>query len=249
MPLFKDEAIVVRHIDYSETSQVLVAFTLNHGKVRLMAKGTRRSTRKRFSPGVDLLEIGRVVWSARSATSDGLSTLTEWKQTRGSQGLRESLDRLYAAMYAGEVTALLLVDGDPHPPLYQSLIGLLDQLADVNAVLPLLCAYQRRLLIEVGLMPRFECCVACGQAEPAITMEPLYFSAREGGVVCRDCEASHVEKRLIAPCAARAAASGQVQAFAAELYELFDYHITYSLGKPPRTTQFVRSAIRSGIVQ
>ena len=37
MPLIQDQAVVLRRLDYSETSQVLVLFTRDHGKVRAIA--------------------------------------------------------------------------------------------------------------------------------------------------------------------------------------------------------------------
>ena len=55
MPLVKDEAIVLRRLDSSESSQVLVFFTREHGPQRLIAKGIKRGTKQRFATGIDLL--------------------------------------------------------------------------------------------------------------------------------------------------------------------------------------------------
>ena len=54
MTAIKDEAIVLRRLDYSETSQVLAFFTRDHGPRRLIAKGVKRSTKKKFATGIDL---------------------------------------------------------------------------------------------------------------------------------------------------------------------------------------------------
>ncbi len=61
MALISDRAIVLRRLDYSETSQILALFTREYGQVRVIAKGIKRSTRSRFAVGIDLLEVGQVV--------------------------------------------------------------------------------------------------------------------------------------------------------------------------------------------
>ena len=71
MAAVKDQAIVLRRLDYSETSQVLVFLTREHGLQRLIAKGIKRSTKKKYATGIDLLERGRLVFLI-SARGEGL---------------------------------------------------------------------------------------------------------------------------------------------------------------------------------
>ena len=59
MAIFTDNAVCLRKLDYSETSQVLTLFTAGHGLVRVIAKGQKRSTKTKVGVGVDLLEWGR----------------------------------------------------------------------------------------------------------------------------------------------------------------------------------------------
>src|SRR5437016_5129272 len=104
MASFKDKGIVLRRLDYSESSQVLAFFTRDHGQRRLIAKGVKRGTRKKFAVGIDLLEQGELVFIQRESSESGLGTLTEWRQTQLFLGLRDSLDRWYAALYMAEIT-------------------------------------------------------------------------------------------------------------------------------------------------
>ena len=67
MPLIRDTAVVLGRLDYSETSQVIVLLTREHGKVRAIAKGIKRGTKQRFAAGIDLLEIGSVVLTSKQA--------------------------------------------------------------------------------------------------------------------------------------------------------------------------------------
>ena len=166
MPLIQDEAITLRRLDYSETSQVLVFFTREHGRKRLIAKGIKRSTKKKFAVGIDLLERGRAVFTTGRSNHQGLGTLAEWRQTDVHLGLRNNLQRLYAAQYASEITTAMTEDEDPHPQLYDALAELLEKLSDGSEPLPAVIDYQCALLHAAGFWPDLNRCVVCDRIAP-----------------------------------------------------------------------------------
>jgi len=184
---------VLGRLDYSETSQILVLFTREHGKVRAIAKGVKRSTKTRFATGIDLLDVGQVVLSSRHERGEALATLTEWKQTRSLSGLREKLIRIHAAQYAAEITTHLTEDWDPHAELFDALAATLTRLAEATVALPAVVGFQFVLLEAIGSQPRFDACVVCGRES-----ELTHFSSFEGGLVCRHCEPGQVEKWEVA---------------------------------------------------
>jgi DNA repair protein RecO (recombination protein O) len=232
MSLISDQGIVLRRLDYSETSQVLVVLTREHGKVRAIAKGIKRSTRTRHAAAIDLLDVGDLVVSARTAGQQELAILTEWKQCRSLAGLRQSLSRLYAAQYAAEVTAGLTADWDPHPRLYEALLRLLGELCESDAALPALLSFVSELLVVLGSGPQLEVCVACRRVA---LNQPIHFSSFEGGLLCRDCEAAFVEKRQVPPGALavlQGRRSGGPASYRAAL-ELLNYHVSHLMGRAP----------------
>ncbi len=240
MPLIRDAAVVLGRIDYSESSQILVLFTREHGKVRAIAKGAKRSTKTRFAPGVDLLDIGTVIFSVRHERAEGLATLTEWKQTQSLSGLREKLDRINAAQYAAEVTARLTEDWDPHVDLFDELIDTLKSLSESKEVLEWVVRYQLALLDKIGSLPRFDACVNCGREG-----ELTHFSSFEGGLICRSCEVGQVEKWEIAPstiellnlpdggAAPRLSNEKDLQS----AFSLLNYHLAHLMGMEPRLAE------------
>lgn len=229
MPVWTDSACVLTRLDYSETSQVLVLFTRNHGKVRILGKGTKRSTRTRFQPGIDLLDIGHVVFSARQEHTSSLATLVEWKQTRCLFGLREKLPRLHAAQYAAEITAYLTEDWDPHPELFDALLAALAAFEAAEQPLPPVIVFQQALLATIGSLPRWDACVACGRAG-----ELTHFSSHQGGLICRYCALDRVEKRELAPHTV-AALRGAPDAPPGETaFDILNYHIAHLMGREPR---------------
>jgi DNA repair protein RecO (recombination protein O) len=260
--LVKDIAVTLRRLDYSETSQILVMFTREHGQQRLIAKGIKRSTKTRTAVGIDLLELGRAVFSLRSGKEDNLATLTEWRQEDTFPHLRRDLARLYAAQYAAEVTSQLTEVHDPHPGLFDALAAFLQGLAGGVAAdapvgrraepLPMLNAYLWKMLTEVGLQPELTRCVGCGRDVRGDRV--LYFSSRQGGAVCRDCEPAAVEKRrlrLDVPAALLAEHNRERPSptpardigVAAAAFDILDYHITEIMARPPRLSSMLRAAL------
>jgi DNA repair protein RecO (recombination protein O) len=241
MSTISDLATVLKRSDYSETSQIITLLTAEHGKHRLIGKGVKRGTRKRFAPGLDLLETGQVLFTWRPEREVQLGTMMEWKQTRHYPALREQLDCLYAGQYAAEVTDLLTEVDDPHPALHPALTALLERLGGRIATLQLLVEYQRALLTQVGLWPEFFRCVETGHPLPEL--DGQYFSASAGGMVSRDVEPGIVEKRRVPASAlaglreARWTAAGIAEAF-----DLLDYYIQHLAGRPLRLSGFVRQA-------
>lgn len=243
MSIVRDNAVVLRHYPFSETSQVIVVYGRSHGKVRLIAKGVKRSTRRRFAPAIDMLEEGQLAFSPRKESADALSILTEWKQVRSFAGLRDRLERIRAAQYIAEITGMLTVDFDPHPELYEALTCALFRLSAATTVLPIITDFQWRLLDSAGLAPRLDACVLCDQAGPL-----THFSSLEGGMVCRSCEAGQIEKRSVPSsvlmrlrmCESATnfvedepPGSGGSTSDMTETFELLNYHIAHCAGRKP----------------
>ena len=249
MSLIRDEAVVLVRIDYSETSQVLVLFTREHGKVRAIAKGIKRGTKTRFAVGVDLLDVGHVVFSSRGERSETLATLTEWKPSRSLWGLREKLFRIHAGQYAAEVTAQLTEDWDAHPDLFDALVSTLADLTDATEPLDIVTRYQFSLLDSIGSLPRFDACVLCGREE-----DLTHFSSFEGGLICRHCEPGQVEKREVSARTVKALGASivhddhcsQSSGTRTGVFNVLNYHIAHLMGREPvmGSTLVSRSAQR-----
>ena len=224
---------MLRRLDYSETSQVMAVFTRDHGQQRVIAKGVKRSTKSRTAVGLDLLEKGAIVLSTRHDGADRLSVMMEWRQEDTFPHLRRDLVACYVAQYAAEATSQLTEVADPHPALFDALLELLEGLAH-GAPLPHLDAFLWALLTEIGLRPELERCMSCGNDVAGDAA--LYFSSREGGAICRDCEPSMIEKRKISPAAAKALNERTLDdpRTAAAAFDLLDYHLTETVGRPLR---------------
>lgn len=232
-----DLAVVLRLTEYSETSQIATLFGARHGLLRLIAKGARRSTRTRFAAGLDLLEVGEVTFLPPRGAA-GLGTLTEWVQRDATSGVRRDPLRLYGALYVAELVAGLTEEGDPHPGLFEALRGALRALAGTAPPGPTLTGFQAALLRAIGYGPQLAACIDCGRA--LAPRQPAYYSATAGGLLCRDCEGHHVEKRRVPDgLAGTQPGPGGPAAW----FDLLDYHLTHLAGRRFQTAARVAALL------
>ncbi|MGD8452345.1 MAG: DNA repair protein RecO [Phycisphaerae bacterium] len=238
MPVQSDQAVVLRLTEYSETSQIATLFSARHGLLRLIAKGARRSTAKRFAAGLDVLELGEVSFVPARGDAQ-LGTLTEWVQRDAFLGLRRAAERLYGGLYAAELVAGLTEQDDPHPELFAALCEALAGLAGEGESARVLAVFQSDLLAALGYAPNFEHCVGCRRhRRPGA---PAYFSSTAGGLLCRDCEMHYTEKRrLPAGMADGTPRTGDALAW----FSLQDYHLTHLAGRPFRSAAQLTAALQ-----
>lgn len=229
MPTWTDTAIVLARLDYSETSQVLVMFGKTQGKVRILGKGTKKSTKTRFKPGIDLLDLGHLVFSARHERSSTLANLVEWKQSRCFFGLREKLHRLHAAEYVAEITAHLTEDWDPHADVFDALIAALTQLDAADEPFAAVTNFQSALLDGIGSLPGWDLCVQCGRAD-----DLTHFTSFDGGLLCRHCEPGRVEKRELSHRTIHSLRGATDASPDIATFDILNYHISHLMGREPR---------------
>ncbi len=113
----KATALVLRVVEFSETSSVVTLFTREFGKIHGLAKGARRP-KGPFESALDLLALCRIVFLRKS--SGTLDLLTEAKLQRRFRPRGHDLSSLYAGYYVAELLSELTDDYDPHPELFDA---------------------------------------------------------------------------------------------------------------------------------
>lgn len=234
----QDQAICLRTVTYSETSQIITLFTREHGKLSAIAKGSRRP-KNAFDGPIEIFACGSITYIP--GRGDAIATLTEFSQQPLFRGLRANLDALNAALLSAELTEKLTEMQDPHPDLFDALRQFLtdvQEAKDITEVLIYLILYQLTLLTEAGIRPVFDRCTNCPN-KFSNRWKTIYFSGRNNGLLCPDCEAAFAEKKCLSPPAAAALANlksmkNADEKTAKEIEDLLLYHFTELLGKPPK---------------
>lgn len=129
---------------YRETSLLLEAFTRDHGRVGLVARGVR-SAKPRIARA-SLAPIQPVVlsWSGRGE----LGTLTAAESV--GTALHPDGESLLGALYLNELLVRLLPRGDAHPELFARYGACLEQLAGAGSAAWTLRRFERDALAELG---------------------------------------------------------------------------------------------------
>src|SRR5687767_3373072 len=143
----KTQAIVLRVVEFSETSLVVTLFTEDFGKISALAKGARRP-KGPFEAALDLLAVVRIVFLRKS--SEALDLLTEAKLSRRFRSAQRDLARLYAGYYVAELLAELTEPGDAHRDLFLAADATLLALDEGAAVPETLLRFELATLHEVG---------------------------------------------------------------------------------------------------
>jgi len=247
--LTKDQAICLRVVDYSETSQVVTLFGRISGKIGAIAKGAKRP-KSSFEGPIEPLSFGAIVFSG--SRKDKLATLTEFQPQPVRGELRRNLAALHSALFAAELLDLLTEEYDPHAVLFDHFLQFVQDLEEGRAgpdrrdIMIRLILFQFVLLHEVGLRPILSSCANCKRPFGADWRE-IHFSASANGLICRDCEMSFLDKIRLSPEVAHALADIRQLAQADqttldEVEQVLIHHFTHILGRPPRLAKHVFSA-------
>lgn len=178
MATITDQAICIRHWDFSETSQTVSLFTREHGVLRGLAKGARRE-KGPFSGGIELLTRGEVVAIIKPGRD--LATLASWGLSEVFSSLRRSLEAARVGFYFADLVHRMVSDHDPHMRLFEAMRGALRSLESGDERAASLVRFQWALLDETGYRPVLDRDTDTGKELQGT--DPLGFSPRAGGVL------------------------------------------------------------------
>jgi DNA repair protein RecO (recombination protein O) len=179
VPLYRDEAVVLRVHKLGEADRIVTMLTRRHGKVRAVGKGVRRTSSRfgaRLEPGshIDVqLHTGR--------TFD-IVTQTESLGAYGA-ALAGDYSRWTAASAICETTDQLTDEGEPAQWLYLLVVGALRALvAREHEGGLVLDAFLIRAMAGAGWEPALDECAKCSAPGPHGA-----FNVAAGGAVCDGC--------------------------------------------------------------
>lgn len=178
----KATALVLRVVEWSETSSIVTLWTREFGKVRGVAKGARRP-KGPFESALDLLSTCRIVFLRKS--SEALDLLTEAKLERRFRPRAGDLNSLYAGYYVAELLNELTDDYDPHPELFDAAQETLAALGGQGSVVSLVLRMEMAALVTLGHLPSLSACAECGREVTWSGRVP--FGLLAGGVLCPAC--------------------------------------------------------------
>jgi DNA repair protein RecO (recombination protein O) len=182
VPLYRDEAVVLRTQKLGEADRIVTLLTRRHGRVRAVAKGVRR-TGSRFGARVEpFTQVDLQLHCANVEGGRSLDTVTQ-AETIAPYGERIATD--YGRYTVGTVVLetaerLTAEEREPSLRLYLLVVAALRSLAGGEHTPTLvLDAFILRALAIAGYEPSLDGCARCGEPGPH-----RFFAIAAGGVVC-----------------------------------------------------------------
>ena len=144
MRVEQQPAFVLHERPYRETSLLVEAYTRDHGRVGLVARGVRTARPRIARATLAPLQPVVLSWSGRGE----LATLTAAEPV--GRALRPEGEALLGALYLNELLVRLLPRGDAHPELFARYGACLEALADHDTPAWTLRRFERDALAELG---------------------------------------------------------------------------------------------------
>jgi DNA repair protein RecO (recombination protein O) len=176
--LYRVRAIVLRRRDTGEADRIVTLFTAEHGKRRVVAKGTRRPGSRLAGHLEPFCAASLLV--ARTRTLDIVS---QADTIEAFAAVRQTELGIATAGYLCELVDALLPEDQPQEQVYELLFAALRLLADGRNARLVRHVFEMGLLRQLGYRPELYVCVVCGVA---LEQEANGFIP-EGGVVCPRC--------------------------------------------------------------
>jgi DNA repair protein RecO (recombination protein O) len=177
--LYRTEAIVLARLNLGEADRIFTLFTPQYGKLRVIAKGVRKS-RSRLGPHLEIFTRCQLNLSR----GRDLDVVTSAETVDAYPPLRDDLDVLGHASHMVELVARLTEDRQEQPPVYDLLRGSLRLLADGVDPFAVTRHFEFMLLVTLGYRPELYRCLESGEPLEATTN---LFSANRGGMLSMAC--------------------------------------------------------------
>ncbi|MFO7535639.1 MAG: DNA repair protein RecO [Kiritimatiellia bacterium] len=182
--ILKTDGLILRTLPYSRTSLLADCLILGVGRTWLLAKGAQRP-RSPFLGQLDCFYTCEVLFYRRASR---VLILKECAALKTRDALRTDWRAAACASYFCDFTSHITPPGVPHDDLFELLETAIDTLAQRGASPGLLYWFELTALKRLGLGLAVGRCPLCGRDPAADGLNRLRVSARQGGVLCRQCE-------------------------------------------------------------
>jgi DNA repair protein RecO (recombination protein O) len=178
MPLFREEAVILRTHKLGEVDRILTMLTRNKGQLRAVAKGVRKPSSRYGAKLEPFMVVDLQLYEGRT-----LDTVSQAESIASYGGQIISDYASYTAASAIVETAERLTRETSNETHYLLLVGALRSLANrqypANLILD---AYLIRSLSLAGWKPNLDACGSCGSDK-----QLTGFNVHSGEVFCTDC--------------------------------------------------------------
>ena len=176
---YQTEAIIIKRIKLGEADRILTLYTPELGKIKAVAKGTRRPKSK-LGGHVELLTHSLLML----ARGRNLDIITQAQTIDNFLPLKDDLERISRGLYISELVDSFTAEHIENRRLFDLLLNSLHQLSQAQNGELVLRYFELHLLDYLGYRPQLQRCANCSSPLQPVTN---FFSASQGGILCHEC--------------------------------------------------------------
>ncbi len=202
MSIEKTEAVVLRAVNFRDTSKIVTFYTRRYGKMSAMAKGAR-NPKSKFGSLLQPLNYLQIVFYRRE--NRDLQFVSSSEYVRYFKSLTTDMLRLSIAMAHLEIINRVMHDEEENQSVFNLLVDSLTNL-DTPDTFPknVFVYFGLHLADELGFKPDFETCLACGNRIDLEKESKVYYVMQRGGAICEACFNRMVQVSSVTPVSASA---------------------------------------------
>jgi DNA repair protein RecO (recombination protein O) len=177
--VYQTEAIIIKRLNLGEADRILTLYTPDYGKVKAVAKGSRRPKSK-LGGHVELLTHSILLL----ARGRNLDIITQAQTINCFLPLKDDLKRMSYGLYISELIDSFTEERIENREIFRLTCDTLQQLTQTATAGITLRYFELRLLDNSGYRPQLKKCASCNKI-----LKPIanYFSSTQGGALCPDC--------------------------------------------------------------
>jgi DNA repair protein RecO (recombination protein O) len=160
MPYLESEAIILRQYSLSDADRIVVFVTREHGKIRAVAKGIKK-TRSPLAACLEPLNYIQLAFFAKEGRD--LHQIRHAELIHSYLGKSKSLNLIYSYSYFAELINELVQDNQANEALFRLLLACLRAGESETGIKPLLRYFEVWCLKLSGLLPNYAYCSNCGK--------------------------------------------------------------------------------------
>lgn len=178
MKQYKTRAIIIRKQNFSETDRLLTVYSYDYGKIKILAKGVKKTLSK-LSGHLELFYITDLVVSK----GKNLDIITSANFINKFTNIENTKNTNCAAYYISELIYLLCEEAEKNPQIFELLTDTLARITDENYI-RIINFFEIKLFQKLGHQPEIDGCVVCHNKGVSSN---YFFNYEEGGLVCQKC--------------------------------------------------------------
>jgi DNA repair protein RecO (recombination protein O) len=174
----KTRGVVIKRMNYGEADRILTILTEDMGKIKAIAKGSRKILSKMGGSLEPFCLVNFIFHQGKS-----FYIVTSASVEKHFDKVHTDITKTAKAFYIGELLDKFLEEKENHPEVFELFVKYLQALNDDDDEI-LIPVFSAKILENLGFRPVTTECLHCGNK---LVQEQNFWDDVEGGVICQVC--------------------------------------------------------------